>query len=215
MPHHPHVPLSQSIVHAIASVCFTLGWEWTAALILIGHHCLLRPGEIMTLHRHNMHLPCDSPAKVSSAVISIVRPKTRNRGRMLEAVTVEWPALVLLLNTLFGWIHPDTNLCRGGRAGLVKRFEYAKSLLSLQTAPFTLASLRSGGAVDFYRSTGNVAALQFRGRWDSPSTLNHYLQEAMATLAFGRLSKQSFDKVEALADLLPAFTEACCAAQTP
>ena len=202
VPHETHTPMGESVVRAAAVTCFTVGWPATGALLLLGHHCLLRPAEIHGLHRTHLHLPCDSPSGQTTAIVSIVRPKVRNRGRMLEAVVIQWEALVLFLDTLFGWLPGATLLCSGGSSGLTKRFRHVLYLMHLEGGPFTLASLRAGGAVDFYKATGNIAALQYRGRWDAPGTLGHYLQEAMGILAFSKLNANAMQTLSALSPLL-------------
>ncbi len=52
--------------------------------------------------------------------------------------------------------------------------------LGLQDAGLTLASFRTGGATSHFQKEQNLGALQFHGRWRTPVTLQHYLQEALS-----------------------------------
>jgi len=169
-----------SVLQALVAAAWTLDWRWTAILLLLGFHCLLRPGELVALHRCHLRLPCDAHYAVPSGVVSIVRPKTRNRGAKVQGVIIEDQPLLSLLDAFWGDLPKATLLCGGGRPGLVKRFEHLKFLLHLEQSALSLGSLRAGGAVHFVSTGGAVGELQFRGRWDAPTTLLHYVQQASA-----------------------------------
>eukprot|EP00971_Amphidinium_carterae_P252776 5018539-Amphidinium_carterae.1 len=51
--------------------------------------------------------------------------------------------------------------------------------------------------------TQNVAALQFRGRWASSATMQHYVQVSLGASAMASLQPQVRRRVELLADLAP------------
>ena len=96
--------------------------------------------------------------------------------------------LVLIkdLNTIswLRWIcqpsKPAQRLFPGSRATMVKLFRLVNVTLGLQDAGLTLASFRTGGATSHFQKEQNLGALQFHGRWRTPVTLQHYLQEALS-----------------------------------
>ena len=66
------------------------------------------------------------------------------------------------------------------------------------------SSLRPGGATYYYQIwDGDVARLQWMGRWASPVMLRHYIQELGAVQILHRLpdeTKKKINKLEALFD---------------
>ena len=101
-----------------------------------------------------------------------------------------------------GMIAPDTSCVRGGIKGLTLRFEYLKGVLGIPTAPFTLGSIRGGGAVWHYCNLQSLGLLQFRGRWKSAASMNHYIQVGTCSLAFAQLPSEALDRIRQLAALV-------------
>ena len=68
----------------------------------------------------------------------------------------------------------------------------------------TPASMRGGGAVRFYRSSGNITQLLWHMRIKNIETLQHYLQEVGAEAVLTQLSLSSRTSVKAASSLFEA-----------
>ena len=62
--------------------------------------------------------------------------------------------------------------------------------LSLPRA-WTPSSLRAGGTTHFYRSGAHLEWIRLRGRWRVSTSLEHYVQEAVAWLLQNQLSEKT------------------------
>ena len=174
-----------------------------ALFVCSGWHGLLRPDEVLSLLCEDLQDRVEVPV-----VLRIIKPKTK------------WPRVehVLLLDeAIIGFAHAvaksraelSASLCGLGLLRLRSLWERALKHLCLATPlamwasdpglRFTPAGLRPGGATEFYLRTQNIGALQWRGRWRSPSTLEHYLQMGMSYLVQTRLAKPSKTNVAELA----------------
>eukprot|EP00971_Amphidinium_carterae_P333916 6468929-Amphidinium_carterae.1 len=79
------------------------------------------------------------------------------------------------------------------------------SWLGCRNSGFSLASLRSGGATEFMLRTSNLGALQYRGRWSSSRTLQHYLQYGLSATTYAQLPTPVRDRLQDLASLAPSI----------
>ena len=79
--------------------------------------------------------------------------------------------------------------------------------LELQKRGFVLSGLRAGGITAFYNATGDLAACQWRGRWDSARTMEHYIQEAPMALAYADLPSDVRAGILQLSTALPSLLE--------
>eukprot|EP00971_Amphidinium_carterae_P174057 3450122-Amphidinium_carterae.1 len=59
----------------------------------------------------------------------------------------------------------------GGLPQFTKRFYELKAMLGITGSPWSPASLRGGGAVEYARSSLNIQYLQWKGRWSNPRTM--------------------------------------------
>ena len=116
--------------------------------------------------------------------------KASARAAKVQSVVIDDPKLLSFFSRVWGNLKPGEALMPGGNVALRRLFVSASKVLSTQSAPWTLGSLRGGGLCHFFSTTGNITAAQFRGRWDSARTLSHYLIEAMVLLS---LYNQSLD----------------------
>ena len=60
--------------------------------------------------------------------------------------------------------------------------------LGLSSLNLQLSSLRTGGATSLFMTGIPIDHLRFRGRWKSLDTLEHYIQEAIATTVMSNVS---------------------------
>ena len=147
-------------------VCFeALLRPGEAANLLVGDVCLPDPG-----------LPSDEAVGL---VLSLRSPKTRRVWRN-QCVIVKSPAL---LRWLAWWVEGkprSEKLFRVARRDWAKLFAFGLELLHVSDLHYTLGSLRGGGATRLFRTTENLALLQFAGRWARQETVKSYLQEGLA-----------------------------------
>ena len=82
--------------------------------------------------------------------------------------------------------------------------------LGLPATRFTPAGLRAGGATYSYLNGSSVEQLLWRGRWETLTSLKHYVQESAATLALAQLTPEVARRLTSLAqslgDVLDALT---------
>ena len=190
-------PMPVNVLFAL-SLCFLLQRQpATALMFLIGFDALLRPDEMCRLQRRHLVLPRDGQL-VAKAVLALTHTKTSNRGAKVQSVLIEDAVLVRLLDVAFGDLPWNATLLPGGYPCLRQRFAVALRLLRVPAGRYSLGSLRAGGATRYFELTGRLDELQYRGRWDSATSMRHYVQSGAAALAFARLPDEVADRVRRL-----------------
>lgn len=112
-------------------------------------------------------------------MVVIRNPKTR-RAWKTQFVLCTDLALIAWLQWWCDIRKPDDLLLGLSRHVWVSLLKQAVHWLCIEEAGYTLSSFRSGGATHHFRVRENLGTLQYRGRWNSPSTLQYYLHEAMS-----------------------------------
>ena len=194
--------MPRAVVRAVAAALLALDYQKTAVLSLVMYHAMLRPGEAGAMLRQHVLLPRDGHLAPGVAIVTIARPKTRFRGARVQSVIIDDPTLVELMQCMFGDLSGRATLCPGGVAGLRARLAAAFSRVGIGQGPYSLGSYRAGGATDMFAEHCNLAAVQYRGRWDNPRTLAHYLQMSTAALTYARLPGETVQLISTLSDLL-------------
>ncbi|CAE8621689.1 unnamed protein product [Polarella glacialis] len=134
---------------------------------------------MLQLTRRAVRLPDDLLTIGLPAVLIIEAPKNRRHmGKrqfvlIKKVVTIDWLRWLVLPLT------PGQRLFPGSRQAVVLRV--VCRVLHVRDAGITPASLRTGGAATHFQEEQNLLALQFHGRWRTPMTLQHYLQEGLCT----------------------------------
>ena len=70
--------------------------------------------------------------------------------------------------------------------------------LGISSLNLTLSSLRTGGATALFMTGIPIDQLRFRGRWKSLDTLEHYIQEAIATTVMAKVSPTANVSISAM-----------------
>ena len=96
---------------------------------------------------------------------------------------------------------PDEKLLPVSQATWSRRVSAGLTALGIDPSLFTLGSLRGGGATEDFILHENLGRTQYKGRWRSPQSVGHYLQQALAILATIRLSSEAESLLDALAPL--------------
>ena len=190
-------PLPRRVWEALVVTCLALAassagreralWLGCSLALRVGFLALLRPGELLALRAGLVALPQDLLEDRWEAVITIVAPKNQKFMGVRQFVLVDDGPAVRWLAWWLSGRGAAAPLFPGSRAELVKRFERALAVLKLEHLGLSLGSLRAGGATDSFKRSQNLGALQFRGRWKSAFTLQHYLQEAVASMVWLKL----------------------------
>lgn len=183
-------PMPPSVLQAMVVVAFALGLsgtgrartQWFVASVLwrVAFDGLLRPGEMLALTRQSVRLPDDLLSEDLPAVVIIESPKNRRHMGKRQFVLIKDLLTISWLRWICQHLKPAQRLFPGSRATMVKLFRLVNVILGLQDAGLTLASFRTGGATSHFQKEQNLGALQFHGRWRTPVTLQHYLQEALS-----------------------------------
>eukprot|EP00971_Amphidinium_carterae_P236216 4687940-Amphidinium_carterae.1 len=158
--------------------------------LLLGFHLLLRPAEIGEAKRGHLTLPSDTGGAVDSGVFAVMRSKTSSRTTLLQSVVIEDSKILGLAECVYGADPRDCLWVRGGLSRLQLHFTELKKDLNLHKTPYTLGSLRAGGAVEYLQRTSNSSGLQIRGRWMSYKSMHHYTQMSLAAVSLSSLPNE-------------------------
>ena len=179
-----------SIALALSAVSTSdiLGHFAFALLTRIGHHCLLRPGEMMKLVVGDVRLPAgDHEPEV--AVIRLRDPKNRASLGRFQFCIIRDVALVRWLSWFIRECPADMRLWPGDSRRYTLHFRRVLSKLGISRLPLTPGCLRPGGATLAYLEGASVSDLKYRGRWRVESSLEVYIQEAMSHLCICELTR--------------------------
>ena len=183
-PHDHHAAMPLSIMLSMTSLALLWGWTQVAGVIALGWAGVLRIGEIFNAVRSDLVLPEDSAPGIQTALLKIRLPKTRGRAARHQAVKIDPSDIVALLSAVFGKLSPSSRLWPWSPATLRKRFRDLQIAIGLESQlkrgvlPFSLASLRPGGATYWLGVTEDAEYVRRKGRWVSAKVLEIYLQEA-------------------------------------
>eukprot|EP00971_Amphidinium_carterae_P319230 6345207-Amphidinium_carterae.3 len=199
-------PMPEQIMLALAAAAWTIGLQRVSAVIILMYHCLLRPNEAASCQRSQLLLPEDICPGSREAAIALPQTKTADRGARLQSVSIDDDSMAEFLSRIFGSDPPHRGLIAGGSKGLQMFFERVRRSVGLESSPWTLATLRGGGALSYLRkSGGNIIWLQFRGRWESARSMRHYIQGGLAMQAYAGLPQSTKDRIAVLAELAPSL----------
>ena len=174
-----------SVMAAMAVVSLTWGWPHFAAVLMISWAGVMRIGEVLAATRRELVLPGDCAPGTSFALVLIHAPKTRGRAANHQAARIDQEDIVLFLSAMYGQAPKETKIWPFSAATLRKRFADVLRALKLPTEkqggqkPFSLGSMRPGGATWLLHRTENSEVVRRRGRWISVKVMEIYLQEVL------------------------------------
>ena len=181
-----------------------------AALLALTFHTLLRPGEACRLVRKDLMLPGDKGWHVRVGMVVIRSPKTARVGGRVQHVVVHDAMVILLCQWAWSSTAPEETLWPWTLVELSRWFRASMLNLGLPATRFTPAGLRAGGATYSYLNGSSVEQLLWRGRWETLTSLKHYVQESAATLALAQLTpvvaRRLTSLAQSLGDVLDALT---------
>eukprot|EP00971_Amphidinium_carterae_P027941 550326-Amphidinium_carterae.1 len=210
MPSQMRPPLPTRVLLAMCVVAWCLDWRRSCLALMIGFQALLRPLELSLLRRQHIILPRDLAGHDHSLVVCITQSKTMHRTARLQSVLVTDPVIVELADILLAHDAASAPLVRGGLKELHQKYEFIRRKLDLQGGPFTLGTLRGGGAVFHIQACQSIALLQWKGRWTTERSVQHYLQVGLAASALAAVPASTRERISALADLAPLLLRPEC-----
>ena len=174
---------------------------WMVALFLeLGVLCLLRPGELLRLRGTDFALPGEFSLSQSHAAIRIISPKNRRQFGNEQFVPLQNPNTIAWLQAS-GLMGQDVVLWTSTSSRVSKMFKQLTMELGVDDCNFTPGSLRPGGATMLYGRGMSIAQLRFAGRWTAEKSLEHYIQQAMATQILNRLKPDVVRRLQRLGPL--------------
>ena len=183
-PHEHNKALPQSILLAAVGLALLWGWSREAAILALGWTGVLRIGEIFQAKREDLILPRDAAPGTWFALLKIKLPKTRGRAARHQSSRIDPRDVVLLLDGVFSRLLPSEPLWNRSPQALRKRFSALQTALGLvgggesASPPYSLSSLRPGGATYWLQTTEDAEYVRRKGRWLSTRVLEVYLQES-------------------------------------
>ena len=205
--HHPALPLS--IMLSILTLALFWGWPTEAAIIGLTWAGLLRIGETLQADRSDLTLPEDAAPGTDFALLRIRTPKTRGRAARHQAAKIDFPDIIQLLTAVFGNLPKEAKLWPYSAATLRKRFASLLGGLGLPTVrqggkqPFSLGSLRPGGATFLLLRSEDSEFVRRRGRWVTAKVCEIYLQEVLYTTYTEKLPAHIRRKIQQLSTAFP------------
>ena len=202
-PHEHNAALPMSVMLAIVALSLLWGWSREAAVIAMTWTGVLRIGESLAASRGDLVLPQDSAPGSWYALLLIKSPKTRGRAAKHQSSRIDPEDVVQLLSAVFGGLSRNEMLWPASPATLRRRFCLLQAALGFSAAgdgsyPYSLNSLRPGGATFWLQSTEDAEFVRRKGRWLSTRVLEIYLQEASVSTYQRGLSTVTKSRVESL-----------------
>ena len=170
-------PLTIPTLHTLLGALH--GRSATVALgVYLAFRCLLRTGELLSLHAKDIIVP---PHAVSG-VLYLGLTKTGQRNPHAGTVTFTDRTLAARLRAWKHTVAPDTPLIHWSAAQFRAQFKASLQEASLASFDFKPYSLRRGGATDLWLTSRNYSLVSHTGRWSSERTLRVYIQDSIALL---------------------------------
>lgn len=209
-PHEHHAALPQSLLLACVGLALLWGWAREAALIAMTWAGVLRVGETLAARREDLVLPSDAAPGVWFAILKIKAPKTRGRAARHQSSRIDPEDIVQLLAAVFERLLPSEMLWPFSPATLRRRFACLLSALGLGPGadgqlPYSLSSLRPGGATYWLLETEDAEYVRRKGRWLSTRVLEIYLQEASVATYDRRMSDVTKSRIASLSKQFPSI----------
>ena len=206
-PHEHNAALPLSLMLAMTSLCLLWGWSREAAVISLCWTGVLRIGEIFQATRGDLILPEDAAPGVWYALLKIRLPKTRGRAAKHQSTRIDSADVVKLLCSVYGKMSSSSPLWHLSPSTLRKRFSTLQLALGItkpdkpNSVPYSLGSLRPGGATYWLQTTEDSEYVRRKGRWISAKVFEIYVQEAAVATFNQRLTEEARERIDSLSRL--------------
>lgn len=173
-------PITSDLLMAMASRALSLGRLDFATLLLLGFHCFLRTGELLTV------TPSDLLLGKQKGIVRLPTSKGKTRRLASESVTIEDQRVLLVAQALVE-LRTSQHLEKvpiwqfSGSSFRQTFYRYVH-YFDVGHLGFRCYSLRRGGATAFFADCGLMEKTLLRGRWGSTSVACIYICDALAQL---------------------------------
>lgn len=173
-------PITTDLLMAMASRALSINRVEFATLLLLGFHCFLRTGELLTI------TPSDLLLGSHRGVVRLPVSKGKTRRHATESVTIEDPRVIMVAKTLVE-IRASQNLLKvpiwqASGSAFRQTFYRFVNYFDIGHLGFRCYSLRRGGATAYFAECGLMEKTLLRGRWGSTSVARIYICDALAQL---------------------------------
>ena len=175
-----------------------LEWWVMSVLLPTGFYAVLRPCELLSLCARKVSLPGGFTTECPFPIVAIIRPKNRRRLGHTQFAVARHPEVAPWLRWIALGLPLDTPFWSSSAAIFRRKFQDLTRSLGVGHLGFTPACLRAGGLTHFFQVGVDPSRLLFWARQTAPATLNHYLQEAVASLVLMQLPPHTVDKIKLL-----------------
>ena len=212
-PHIHHQAMPWQVLLALVTAALLWGWVDVAGVLALAWGGLARIGEIFAAFRCDLVLPSDIQYTVDYILLAVREPKTRNTAARHQALRLDQPQLMRVVELAFKSRHrcqklwqyaPGTSRSRFSK--LVEAFDL-DSFKDKNMKPLDLGSMRAGGATWLLHATENGEFVRRRGRWLNARIMEIYIQEVSSVLFLSKLQDHVADKILAVMRLFPSMLE--------
>ena len=195
-------PFTPLLLYALAQLAVNFRWTDIAVLLILGFHTFARAGELFNARVGDFVL------STSSGSWTLPLSKSGQRVGATESILLTDPFVITLLRNFFRTKQPGDRVSSASPGVLRSRLATLLSDLRI-SEPYRWYSVRRGGATHAYRTTNNMAAICFKGRWNSVKTARIYICDAVAQLSDLTFSDQQSRRLHRLAlQCRPSFQQA-------
>jgi hypothetical protein len=183
------VPLSCTLVLALAARACERDWRDVATMLLVGFEAMLRTGELFNL------LSTDVMFMERGAVIRLVSTKMGIRQGRSEMVQLHCPVVLNLLRSHVRSLAAGARLSTRTPQQLRVCLRDLVGDFNLSHVRYTWYSLRRGGATADFLEHGSMETTIVRGRWATGRTARLYVEQAVADSVTAVLDRAQADRI--------------------
>ena len=208
-----HAAMPWQVLVALVATALLWGWVKVAGALALAWGGLLRIGEVLGALRSDLLLPSDVQGTSDYALLSIRNPKTRFSAARHQAVRVDQPNLLAVLELVYRKIPAGCKLWPFSGQTLRARFQQLCSALQLPVGRspgkngLELSSLRAGGATWLMNTAEDSEFVRRRGRWLSSRIMEIYIQEVTALQFLPTLPTPAREKVFLALETFPGILD--------
>ena len=204
-------PVPESVVKALISHAFLLGWfEWVG-ITLLAFYGAGRVGEVIRCRKGDLVPPRDCFGENPGTIFLQLRSfkLLMRQGARIQRMKITNSDAVKLLDLIYGNYPTASLLFHGSSHQYRKRWDFLVESFGIRGAlKLTPHSLRGGAAVTGYRSGRPLAEILWAMRLRNISTLENYLQEVSSLTFLTSLAPSTRASLVAASSFFPFWANA-------
>ena len=171
-------PMSRLMILAMSMYALQHNDFGFAASLMLGFHCFLRTGELLSLMKRDVVFNHD----IQRAVVTLGWTKGGKRRGHQEYVILEDASTMRLLWALMPRMQEGDLICHCCASTWRLKFERTTTALGMDWLGIKPYSLRRGGSTWFFQTSGSLDLTMERGRWSHSRTSQSYIMEGLAAM---------------------------------